>query len=224
MIAHRWDLPPAEAAALQLELRGAAREEPLDAGAVELVAGCDLSATRGRGDIHVALVVVRLLDLATVDEVAMSTTTDFPYVPGLLSFRELPPLLAAWERLSVRPDALLCDGHGRAHPRRLGLACHAGLLLDLPTIGCAKSRLVGTASEPASSAGSTAPLLDGEEEIGRVVRTRDGVKPIYVSVGHRSTLDDAVALALRCVGRYRLPEPTRRAHQTVGRQRRESER
>lgn len=224
MTAPRWDLSPAEAAALQLELCGAVLEQPLDVGAVELVAGCDLSAVRGRGEIHVAVVVIRLADLTTVDEVALSTTTDFPYLPGLLSFRELPPLLAVWELLAVRPDALLCDGHGRAHPRRFGLACHAGLLLDLPTVGCAKSRLIGSAGEPAGTAGATAPLLDGEEEIGRLVRTRSGVKPIYVSVGHRCRLDDAVALALRCVGRYRLPEPTRRAHQAVGRHRRESER
>jgi deoxyribonuclease V len=140
----------------------------------------------------------------------------FPYVPGLLSFREVPGLIAAFEGLRQRPDVVLCDGQGRAHPRRFGLACHLGLLLRLPTIGVAKSRLIGkTEREPRIGRGSWVDLLDRAEVIGRVLRSRDRVKPLYISIGHRVTLDDAVALTLKMGGGYRLPEPTRLADQRV---------
>jgi deoxyribonuclease V len=141
----------------------------------------------------------------------------FPYVPGLLSFREAPALLAAIRRLKAEPDAFLFDGQGLAHPRRFGLACHVGLLIDRPSVGCAKSRLIGRHAEPDTHRGATAPLTDGEQRIGTVLRTRDGVKCVYVSIGHRVTLATAEQLVLACCTRYRLPEPTRLADLLVAR-------
>jgi deoxyribonuclease V len=141
----------------------------------------------------------------------------FPYVPGLLSFRELPPLAVAWARLERRPDVLIFDGAGYAHPRRFGLACHGGVLFDVPSIGCAKSILVGTHGPLGEERGASAPLVDRGEVVGMAVRTRARVKPVYVSVGHRMDLPTAVALVLRMTAGYREPETTRRAHQLVTR-------
>jgi deoxyribonuclease V len=141
----------------------------------------------------------------------------FPYVPGYLSFRELPAVLAALRRVQHRVDAVMCDGQGIAHPRRLGLASHLGVIIDLPTVGCAKSRLIGTHQNVRPARGAWVGLFDGKEKIGAVVRSRDGVRPLYVSVGHRMDLESAVALVLRCSGGYRLPEPTRLADRLVAR-------
>ena len=149
-----------------------------------------------------------------VETAIASMDVTFPYIPGLLSFREAPVCLAAVEKLENEPDVFLIDGQGIAHPRRLGLASHLGLFLDKPTIGCAKSRLTGTFEEPAVEKGSNRPLYDGDEVIGAVVRTRSNVKPLFVSVGHRCMLEDAIDLTLACATKYRLPEPTRLAHQT----------
>jgi deoxyribonuclease V len=151
-----------------------------------------------------------LLDLATA-----TASADFPYIPGLLSFRETPAVIKAWNRLKTPADCLICDGHGLAHPRRFGLACHLGLLLDLPSIGCAKSLLVGTHREPRKRRGSVAPLLDRGEQIGVVLRTKDGVAPVFVSQGDRIDLDIAVQTVLATCRGYRLPEPQRRAHLLV---------
>ena len=202
-----------EAIDLQLSLRARVRVEPLDVPRVRLVAGADISFRRWDEELRVAITVVSLPELELVDLVTLVTRSPFPYVPGLLSFRELPPLLEAWERLTLRPDALLCDGHGLAHPRRFGLACHAGVTLDLPAVGCAKSLLVGQAEEPAQVRGAQGELRHQDELVGLALRTRPGVKPVYVSIGHRVTLPDAAALVLACGQRYRLPEPTRLAHQ-----------
>jgi len=144
----------------------------------------------------------------------------FPYVPGLLSFREAPALVAAFRRLSVEPDAFMFDGQGLAHPRRFGLACHVGLLLDRPSLGCAKSILIGGGETPAQDRGSTTPLIHHGQTIGEAVRTRDGVRPVYVSIGHRISLRVAVDLTLQCSTRYRLPEPTRLADKLVARAKR----
>jgi deoxyribonuclease V len=151
-----------------------------------------------------------LLDLATA-----TASADFPYIPGLLSFRETPAVIKAWNRLKTAADCLICDGHGLAHPRRFGLACHLGLLLDLPSIGCAKSLLVGTYREPRKRRGSVAPLLDQGEQIGVVLRTKDGVAPVFVSQGDWIDLDIAVQTVLATCRGYRLPEPQRRAHLLV---------
>jgi deoxyribonuclease V len=139
----------------------------------------------------------------------------FPYVPGLLSFREGPALIAAARKLKCEPDVLMFDGHGRAHPRRFGIATHMGLVFDRPSIGCAKSRLCGAHKDPPPERGRHVPLVDGDEKIGRVLRTRHGLKPVYVSVGYKVTIDDAVRVCLECCTKYRLPEPARLAHQLV---------
>lgn len=176
-------------------------------------------AARRHKTVEACAVVVVLsyprLDLLEVAEAVVETS--FPYVPGLLSFREAPALLAALARLSARPDLLLCDGQGVAHPRRAGLASHLGVLTGIPTIGVAKSRLTGRHEEPGWERGSVAPLMEGEEQIGAVVRTRSGVKPLYVSVGHLVDLPAAVDWTLRCTTRYRLPETNRLAHQAASR-------
>lgn len=211
---HPWDLSPRQAAALQERLRGRILERPLAWSELRSVAGCDV-AVRGE-NLLAAVVVLDANSLEVIDTVDARLRAHFPYVPGLLSFREIPVLLRAFERLSRRPDAVLCDGQGRAHPRRFGLACHLGLLLDLPSVGVAKSRLTGEAEEPALQRGSWSPIVDGGEEIGRLLRTRDRVRPLYISIGHRITLDDAVALVLKTGAGLRLPEPTRLADQQVG--------
>jgi deoxyribonuclease V len=175
------------------------------------VAGTDVGFDRRRGLTRAAVVVLSLPALETVDEAVAEIPTRFPYVPGLLSFREIPALLAAFEILATTPDAVLCDGQGRAHPRRFGLACHLGVLLDLPTAGVAKSRLVGTHGPVPAARGSWTRLEDGGEVVGAVLRTRAGVRPVYVSIGHRLDLGRCIDLVMACTGRYRLPETTRRA-------------
>jgi deoxyribonuclease V len=220
-LSHDWDVAPREAVRIQDRLREKLREEPLPARP-ELVAGGDVSFNRRSTRLFAGIVVCRLPGLAVVDRAGTDLDVDFPYVPGLLSFREVPALRAAWTSLSVRPDVLFLDGQGYAHPRRLGLACHAGLVLDLPTVGVAKSRLVGTYREPGRRRGCRTRLVDEDEVVGACVRTRDGVKPIYVSRGHRCDLESAVRLVLRCGGGFRVPEPTRQAHLFVNELRRRS--
>jgi deoxyribonuclease V len=177
-----------------------------------LVAGVDISGEDGYGMARAAVVVLRFPGLEVVERRVITLPVVFPYVPGLLSFREVPLVLAACEKLSVRPDLFIADGQGMAHPRRLGLACHLGLFLDIPTIGCAKSILCGRHDELGNERGDSVPLYDGGEVVGAAVRTRRGVKPVYVSIGHRVDLKTAVEWVLACCGRYRLPEPTRLAH------------
>ena len=211
-----WDLAPTEARALQEELRGrVVAEDRL--GEVRTVAGVDVGfSRRGReARARAGVAVVSFPGLEPLDEAVAETLATFPYVPGLLSFRELPAVLQALEGLDALPDLLVCDAHGYAHPRRFGLACHLGVLTGVPTIGVAKSLLVGEHEELPSERGSWRPLVDpaaGGEVIGAVLRTRSDVRPVYVSVGHRVSLATAVDLTLRLAPRYRLPETTRRAH------------
>jgi len=180
------------------------------------VAAADVSYTRGDTQLYASIVVCDAQnELAEVERVGVVAPITFPYVPGLLSFREAPPVLEAFRRLKTTPDVVLCDGQGLAHPRWFGLACHLGLWLQIPTIGCAKSRLYGTHEEPGLTRGSLCPLLHEEETIGTVVRTKNKVKPLFVSAGHKVTLDDAVAVVLATATRYRLPQPARLAHQAV---------
>lgn len=194
---------------MQRRLAGEVRAEPLGRP-VETVAGVDVSV---RGDrVQTAIVVVRLPGLAVVDEAVWRGDVQYPYVPGLLSFREMPAILPALERLRVRPDVFMTDSQGLAHPRRFGLGCHLGVVLDWPTLGVAKTRFIGTHAEPGPEKGDAVPLFDDGEVIGSVLRTRRKVKPVYVSLGHRITLPEAVALTLACTSRYKLPEPTRLAH------------
>jgi len=198
-------MTPAEARALQERLRG----RVIRRGSVRprLVAGVDVSEKDGRA--RGAIVVVRGREV--VEEVTSDVPLTFPYVPGLLSFRELPALLAAWAKLTTRPDLVIVDGAGYAHPRRFGLACHLGILVGLPTIGCAKSRLIGEYDEPARRRGSWSPLVDRGETIGAALRTQDGRNVVYVSVGHRVSLAASIRVILGCAPRYRLPDPQRYA-------------
>ncbi len=217
VVRHPWDLAPREATALQTELAARVRFSP-PPEPMETVAGIDVSMYKGNA--RAAVIVLTLPELEEIERVCIDAPITYPYVPGLLSFREAPPILQALEQLSCPPDVLLFDGQGYAHPRRLGLASHIGVLLDRPTVGCAKSRLCGAHEEPARERGAHTPLLDGDEVIGAVVRTRTGVRPVYVSVGHRMTLQASIELVLACGQGYRLPEPTRRAHHAAAQARR----
>jgi len=179
----------------------------------------DVSYDRRSPWIYAAVVVLRVPTFEVADQAVVRSRARFPYVPGLLSFREAPAGLQAWARLRTRPDCLLCDGHGYAHPRRFGLACHVGLLVDLPTIGCAKSVLVGDYREPGQRRGSLSDLVHEGEIVGAAVRTREATSPVFVSAGHRVSLATAVATVLSCSPRYRIPEPIRQAHALVNRMR-----
>ena len=204
-------MTPEAAVALQRELASRIdARPPLDR--CELVAGADVSYNRFSSTVYAGVVVVRLSDGTVVERQGVVGEATFPYIPGLLSFREVPIVLEAFARIQSEPDAVMMDGQGIAHPRRLGLAAHAGLWFDRPCLGCAKSRLIGEHRELGRKAGSSVRLVDKGEVIGRVVRTRDGVKPVYVSIGHKIDLDTAVRIVLRSCRGYRLPEPTRQAH------------
>ncbi|HZT79476.1 MAG TPA: deoxyribonuclease V [Gemmataceae bacterium] len=216
---HSWDLTPAEAVALQRELAGRVdTSAPL--GRLEVVAGADVSCNRFSDVIYAGVVVLKLPGLEVIERQGAVLETHFPYVPGLLTFREGPALLKALARVRSEPDVVVFDGQGIAHPRRLGLASHLGLWLDRPSVGCAKSRLTGTFKELGRKAGSTAFLTDHDQVVGKVVRTRDGVKPVFVSPGHRIDLEGSVEAVLACRKGYRLPEPTRLADQFVNELRR----
>ena len=222
---HEWHLSYAEARAVQTRLAGEVRFERLRKEP-EIIAGLDCAFGDGGKRVFAAVVVLRRVAASTpkalgmasfelVETASAAMDVTFPYIPGLLSFREAPVCLAAVAKLESEPDVFLVDGQGIAHPRRLGLAAHLGLFLDRPTIGCAKSRLIGTFDEPGAEKGAHSPLYDGDEVVGAVVRTRADVKPLFVSVGHRCRLEDAIRVTLACTTRYRLPEPSRLAHQAV---------
>ncbi len=211
---HRWDVSPAEARSLQTELRG--RVELRDRlPCLRRVAGADVAFDLDRGHAIAGVVVYSFPALEEIERAFAIRPLEFPYVPGLLSFREAPALLEAFSRLRYEPDLIFCDGHGYAHPRRFGIACHLGVLLDRPSIGCAKSRLIGAHAEPVRRAGSCAPLEEAGEQIGVVLRTRNGVRPIYVSVGHRISLERAIELVRAVCDGFRIPLPTREADHYV---------
>ena len=196
---------------MQEQLRGQVITQD-QLGEVRYVAGVDVGFEQ-EGKITRAAVAVLDFPALTLHEQAIARLpTSFPYVPGYLSFREIPAVVAALQKLHTLPDLLLCDGQGIAHPRRFGIACHLGVLTGLPSIGVAKSRLVGRFEEPAISKGSWSRLLDGEETIGAVLRTRERIKPLFISSGHRISLPTAIDYVLRCTTRYRLPETPRWAH------------
>ena len=231
---HDWNLTGKEAVALQQELRGQVRLQPLDRD-VRLIAGCDISFNKFSEVVYAGIVVLRLPELEIVSNATVVTRTRFPYIPGLLSFRETPALLEAWEKLDVAPDAVMLDGQGLAHPRRFGIACHFGLLTGLPALGCAKTVLVGKYDEPGERAGEFSPMTHKGDVVGAAVRTKDRVAPVYVSPGHLIDLPGAIKLALRSVkgfepsdaalpskSKYRIPEPTRQAHLLVNELRRNS--
>ncbi|MFW5417536.1 endonuclease V [Nocardiopsis sp. CNT-189] len=211
-----WPSDPDRARALQARLAREVRQDPLDAAGVRLAAGLDVSYDRNDERLVAAAVVLSLPGLEVVDSATAHAAPSFPYLPGLFAFRELPPLLEAVRGLSTEPDVYVCDGFGLAHPRRFGLACHLGWLLDRPAIGVGKSPFTGRAEEPGPRRGDWSPLLaesgsGAEEVVGRALRTRTGVRPVYVSVGHRADLDGATGLVLRLTPEFRLPETVRRA-------------
>jgi len=220
---HGWNLLPADAVLLQHQLAVLVSLHDATPGSIKLVAGVDVSYRRSGGQFHAAVVVLDYATMAILETVTASGKIDFPYVPGLLSFRELPILLQAFRKLETIPDVVLVDAQGIAHPRRLGLASHLGLWLELPTIGCAKSRLCGEGTEPRMARGAWTPLRDAGEDIGRVVRTKDRVRPLYISPGHKTDLQSACDIVLNCSRGYRLPEPTRQAHLLSNRIRQEQE-
>ncbi len=219
---HKWNVPYAEAVAIQNELREKVSFKPLRREAAT-IAGADVSIKRGSRRIFAAVAVLELSSLDPVEYAVAEGKAEFPYIPGLLSFRESPIVLRVFEKLSRRPDILMCDGQGVAHPRGLGLASHLGLLLGIPSIGCAKSRLCGTHGEVGPEVSDYAPLKLKGRTVGAVLRTRTGVKPVYVSVGHMINLRGAIRTVLECGAGYRIPEPTRAAHHIVGAARRGEE-
>ncbi len=216
-IVHPWDLTPREAMDLQRELAArAVREGEPTEESVRLIAGCDCAFDKPNRRAIGAVVVLAYPSMEIAERVTVEAAVTFPYVPGLLSFRETPALLQAFDRLKSRPDLLMVDGHGYMHPRRFGYACHLGLLLDVPTIGVAKSRLIGEMAPAGAARGSRSDIIDHGEVIGSLLRTREGVRPIFVSVGHRMGLAAAEQWVLRCASKYRVPEPTRLADRLAG--------
>jgi deoxyribonuclease V len=208
---HEWNLTPEAAIALQQELRN---EIVLtdQLGEVHTVAGIDVGFEDEGTITRAAIAVLSFPDLKLQERAIARRPTSFPYVPGLLSFREVPAILEALEKLKTPPDLLLCDGQGTAHPRRFGIACHIGLLTDLPAIGVGKSLLVGKHAEVPDQKAAWTPLLHKSETIGAALRTRVGTKPLYISPGHRMSLEQAIEWVIRCTPKYRLPETTRQAH------------
>jgi deoxyribonuclease V len=219
---HPWRVSPKAAVGIQNRL------QPLldlkaDVGSIGSVAGTDVSFSRKSDTLWAGVVVLSFPGLLKLEERWVKGKAGFPYVPGLLSFRELPRLLEALESLRRDPDVVLCDGQGTAHPRGLGIASHLGLLVDRPVIGCAKSRLTGEFARVGNDKGDYALLKEGGRVIGAVLRTRQGVKPVFVSPGNRITLEKSIRVTLSCCVKYRIPEPTRQAHFLVNRVRREEE-
>lgn len=211
---HRWDVSVAEAVDIQRSLAG----KVVCKGrlcAAELVAGVDVSGVDGAGMARAAIVVLRYPSLEVEERCVVTMKVDFPYVPGLLSFREMPLIIAACRQLNVNPDLFLVDGQGVAHPRRMGLASHLGLVLGLPVIGCAKSILCGVHGPLGEEPGDLVSMVDNGEVVGAALRTKRRVKPVYVSIGHMIDLDEACRWVLACCKGYRLPEPTRLAHQAA---------
>lgn len=210
---HRWDLSPAEAMAVQQRLRGmvVTRNE---LGPVRTVAGVDIGTAAERA--HAAIVVLSFPELEPLETAEADLPLTFPYVPGLLAFREAPAILAAASRLQHEPDLFILDGQGLAHPRRMGIASHVGVILDKPTIGCAKSLLCGHCRPVGPNVGDYGEIVDQDEVIGAALRTRAGTEPVYVSIGHKVDLATAISYVLNCCRGYRLPETTRWAHRVAG--------
>ncbi|VAW59629.1 Endonuclease V [hydrothermal vent metagenome] len=214
VISHQWNLSESEALKLQQDLAAKViKEDQFDT--IRLIAGVDVAYKKDSDKLVAAVVILDADTLNIIEAATAEDVAQFPYIPGLFSFRELPPLVKAFEKLEHTPDLIVCDGQGLAHPRRFGLACHLGVIFDVPTIGCGKTRLLGEHIEPDTTRGATAPLVDNTEVIGNVLRTQNNVKPVYVSIGHRISLATACEWVLKLSPKYRLPETTRQADQEV---------
>ncbi len=212
---HDWNLSPADAIALQRTLVSeVVYDRPLDLAAITRVGGVDVSVKNNVS--QAAVVILSYPELVVIETVRWQMPTPFPYIPGLLTFRESPVLEEAFKKLQNVPDVFIFDGMGRAHPRRIGIATHIGLWLQKPTIGCGKTLFVGKYVEPPDTRGAHVDLIDRGEVIGAILRTRAGTKPVYISVGHLADLPTAVECVMRCTGKYRLPEPIRAAHNAAG--------
>jgi len=207
-------ISPSEAVAYQKELREKLQLRPLKKN-IRTIGGSDISFNKFADIVYAGIIVLSYPDLEEIEKITIISTAKFPYVPGLLAFREIPALLEAWNQLAEKPDVLVCDGHGIAHPRRLGIASHFGILTNTPTIGCGKSRLTGFFEEPGSEPFSKSLLLDKGETIGVVLRTKKNCKPVFISPGNNITINESIDIITRCVGKYRIPEPTRKAHLLV---------
>ena len=218
---HTWNVDYRKARSLQERLTSLLVLHDRLPGKIRTIAGTDISYTKRSGLLFAAAVVLDYPSMTVIEEASAVEEVHFPYIPGLLSFREGPPLIAAFEKLKRRPDVVMLDGQGIAHPRGLGLASHMGLFLDIPTIGCAKTRLVGLFDEPPLEAGSMSELLYEGMVVGVALRTKRNVKPVFVSQGHKVGLATAVSLVLSSARGYRIPEPTRQAHMAVNRLRKE---
>ncbi|RFB38509.1 deoxyribonuclease V [Brevibacillus sp. VP] len=211
---HPWDLSEADAIELQNTLaKKVIQNDQLNE--ITYIAGIDVAYSEHNDTLVAAIVILEACSLKIVETVVVEDVVHFPYIPGLFSFRELPPVVKAFKKLTIIPDLVVCDGQGRAHPRRCGLASHLGVLFDIPTIGCGKTNLLGEYAEPDRTRGSYSPLLSDDEIIGNVLRTQDSIKPIYVSIGHRISLATAREWILKLSPRYRIPETTRQADQLV---------
>jgi deoxyribonuclease V len=208
---HPWDVSPKEAIGIQQALQKQLNLRD-DFGEIKTVAGVDVGFEKNNSITRAAIAVLDFESLELRETAIARRPTTFPYIPGLLSFREIPAILQAMLQLKRPPDLLLCDGQGIAHPRRFGIAAHLGLLTAIPSVGVAKSRLIGTHADVPEERGAHVPLMDGEEQIGVVLRTRAHVRPLYISSGHRVGIASAVAFVMKCTTRYRLPETTRHAH------------
>lgn len=204
-------LSPAEAVAIQNELRQQIRLKPLE-NPIKLIAGADISFNKYSETVYAGIVVMQFPSMQVVETVSVVDETRFPYVPGLLAFREVPALAKCWEKLAHKPNLLVLDGHGISHPRRMGIATHFGVLMQTPTMGCAKSLLTGKYEEPPNEPGAATDLIHKGEVVAKVLRTKRNVKPVFISPGHLVTQNECMHIILQCVKGYRLPEPTRKAH------------
>lgn len=207
-------LSPSEAVALQKELRQQISLQPLTEP-IRFIGGADISFNKFEETVYAGIVVLKYPELTLVEKSSVVSSTRFPYVPGLLAFREIPAVLKVWEQLKIRPDVMMLDGQGIAHKRRMGIAAHFGLITDVPALGCAKSRLTGTYTEPGNTVFAESSLLDGAEQIGVVLRTKKNCKPVFVSPGNKINMSQSVAIVKSCITKYRIPEPTRLAHLLV---------
>ncbi len=208
---HSWNLSPKEAIELQKQLAFEVETEDRFVEPVNTVTGIDLGYDAKNDTIRAVVVVLKFPELELLETADAKLPIQFPYVPGLLSFRETPVAIRALEKLTVTPDLILCDGQGLAHPRRFGIACHIGLIADVPTIGVTKSILIGKFENLSEEKGNVAPLIHNSEQVGVALRTKDKVQPVYVSVGRRISLETAIRYVLQCTAKYQLPETTRLA-------------
>ncbi len=208
------NITPEEAVALQTKLREQLQIQPLGKE-IHSIAGADISFNKYSTTVYAGIVVMQFPSLQVIETAGVIDEATFPYIPGLLAFREVPALSKAWDKLKTKPDVLVLDGHGIAHPRRMGIAAHFGVVMNTPTLGCAKSLLTGKFIEPSIEAGSVTDLVSKNEIIGKVLRTKKKVKPVFVSPGNLISMEESLALIRQCVGKYRIPEPTRLAHNFV---------